>query len=179
MTVTDERVEAPEDTTGEDQKNETQDDSNSGRKREHDFTKYRDFHSELADYINSHPKYTDAGLDPVTPNQVKAVLLLRTDHANTPERQAEREARKARLEEEKKQFEGKTPEQIAAIKQANKAKEAADKAAKKAQEAIERAERLQNAASASGEDLASVVASQQESVPDPEPEKRGRLGRRR
>lgn len=176
MTVTDEQTtEAPAEET-------TETASEGSRKREHDFTKVRPFHEEIASFINAHPKYLEAELGNITPNQVKAVLLLRTDFANTPEQVAEREAKKAAAEAEKKLYEGLTDDQIKAAKAVKKAEEAEARLLKRAAEARANAERLRTEASASGSDLAAAVAAQQgESADegDEDTSRRRGLGRKR
>jgi len=183
MTVTDESVDVTEGGSGDLDATVqgSENDSDSGtKKREQDFTKHRDFHEELASFINSHPKYVEANLGDLSPGQVKAVLTLRGDYANTPERIALRAEAKAKAAEEAKQYEGLTPEQVKARKAAARVDAQVAKFEAKAKEARERAEKLRNEASASGEDLAAVVASQQESVPEPEDETpTKRFGRRK
>jgi predicted ribosome quality control (RQC) complex YloA/Tae2 family protein len=187
MTVTDETVDTTEDTTGEaDEQNETEGESNSGRKREQDFTKYREFHEDLAAFINANAKFIESGQTSVTPNQVKAVLNLRTDFANTPEQVAKREQRKAEVEAKKARYAGMTDEQIKAAKAAERAAAQAAKFEAKAAEAMKRAEELKAQASASGEDLAAVVNGAEPIAEEPqaeesteEPTKRRGLGRRR
>lgn len=146
MTITEE---APVEVTAE---NEGQ----HGRSKDRDFTKFRDYHVELATFINEH-----SGIDPVTPNQVKAVLTLRTDWSNRPETIAAREARKAEREAEKQKYAGMSDEQIKALKASKRAQDQAERLTAKAQEAMEKARALANAASGSGEDLAAMVEAQQ------------------
>lgn len=145
-------AEAPEQTT------ESADEAN---KRERDFTKFRPSHEELADFINNHPEWKAAEQGDVTPNQVKAILALKTDFNDTPEKRAEREARKRELEEEKKLFAGMTPEQIAQEKAARKAEKQAEKLQAKIDEARKRAEELRSGKAASGADLAAAVEANQ------------------
>ena len=186
MTVTDEQTGIEvDDTSSETPTDETPTEGKKrGRKkRPHDFTKFRDFHQEVADYVNAH-----SGLDPVTPNQIKAVLLLRTDFANTPEQVAIREENKKALEDQKKKYEGLNEEQIKRVKAAEKATEQAARFAAKAAEAEKRAKELSTAAEGSGADLAAQVEAQQNGAavettagtaePEAEPEKRRSLGRR-
>jgi hypothetical protein len=109
MTATIEDTEVSVEDTSTPEGTDTEGTSEAPKKRKrraHDFTKFRDFHQEVADYVNAR-----SGLDPVSPNQVKAVLLLRTDFANTPEQIAAREASKAALEAEKKRYAGLTEDQ--------------------------------------------------------------------
>lgn len=142
-----------------------------GRKeRERDFTKYRESDESLATYINADAKVQEAGIT-LTPNQVKAVLSLRTEWADTPERKAEREARKREREEEKKQFAGLTDEQIAAEKKARRAEKQAEKMQAKVQEALDRAAALREGKDLSGKDLAAAVEAAQNGS-EPEGEKR-------
>ena len=54
------------------------DTGHKGRTADRDFTKFNKMHQEIADYVNA-----NSGLDALTPNQVKAVLLLRADFANS------------------------------------------------------------------------------------------------
>ena len=173
MTITD----APTETTGDDTGTESTEttENPTGRKREHDFSKFRDFHQEVADYVNAH-----SGLDPVTPNQVKAVLLLRTDFANTPEQVEARKRRQAEVEAEKQKYAGMTDEQIKAHKASKKAQEQAARFEAKAKEAMERAQKLAQESEGSGADLAAAVEAQQNGAetPEAEPEKRRGLGRR-
>lgn len=156
------------------------------KRRAHDFTKFRDFHQEVADYVNAR-----SGLDPMTPNQIKAVLLLRTDFANTPEQISAREANKAALEAEKKRYEGMSDDQIKKVKAAQKAAEQAERFQKRAQEQVELARKLAGEVEGSGTDLAAVVEAQQngettagtvepepEAEPKSEPQKRRGLGQR-
>src|SRR4051812_24625421 len=75
-----------------------------GRKRDLDFTKVRENHQELADYVNAH-----SGLDPISANQVKALLTLRSDFTDTPEQKAKREAAAQARKEAAKKYEGLTP----------------------------------------------------------------------
>lgn len=178
MTVTDETTQLE---AVESDENETSESESESTSRGSDFSKIRPYHEELAAYINA-----NSGLDPVTPNQVKAVLKLRTDYGNTDEAKAAREQRKAERAAEQAKYEGMTDEQKKNAKAANRAQAQADRLAAKAQEAIARAQQLRNAAAGSGEDLQAVVESNQngsdtESAdPDEaeEPRRRG-LGRRR
>jgi peptidoglycan hydrolase CwlO-like protein len=144
-----------------------------GRKR--DFTKSNEHYDELAQFINSHQDWVNAGLGEITPLQVKAVLALKTDHANTPEVIAAREARKAEREAEKAKYGNMTDEQIKAAKAAARAQAQYDKLQAKAQEALEKAQSLAAAASGSAEDLQAVVEGD-ESTED-EPKKRRGLRR--
>ena len=138
--------------------------------RQRDFTKFTAKHQELANYINAH-----SGLDAITPNQVKAALILRTDFNNTPEQVAKRDQRKAELAAEKEKFAGLTDVQIKAEKAARRAEAQAQKMQARVDEARKKAEELRSAAAASGEDLASAV----ESAQNGEETKRPRLSRNR
>jgi hypothetical protein len=164
MTITDEQTvvledEAPAGETAEQK-----------HKRERDFTKFTPKHQELADYINAH-----SGLNPVSPNQIKAVLVLRSDFTNTPEQIAKREQRKVELAAEKAKFAGMTDAQIKAEKAARRAEAQAQKFEARVAEARAKAEQLRSATAASGEDLAAAV----ESAQNGEESKRPRLSRNR
>ena len=162
MTMTDESTVVLED--------EAADETVEQKKHERDFTKYRPAHQELADYVNAR-----SGLDPISPNQVKALLALRTDFNNTPEIREQREARKIELAAEKAKFNGMTDAQIKAEKAARRADAQAKKLLERVAEAQAKAEALRNAQAASGEDLASAV----ESAQNGEDSKRPRLNRNR
>ena len=138
--------------------------------RGRDFSKFRPAHQELADFVNAH-----SGLDPISPNQVKALLALRTDFNNTAEVKAQREARKAELAAEKAKFNGMTDAQIKAEKAARRAEAQAAKLQARVAEAQAKAEALRNAQAASGEDLASAV----ESAQNGDDSKRPKLSRNR
>lgn len=140
------------------------------QKRERDFTKFRPAHQELADFVNAR-----SGLDPISPNQVKALLALRTDFNNTPKVKAQREARRIELAATKVQFDGMTDAQIKAEKAARRAEAQAAKLQARVAEAQAKADALRNAQAASGEDLASAV----ESAQNGEDSKRPRLSRNR
>ena len=103
-----------------------------------DFTKFTVKHAELAEYINANADFLKANLPAVTPGLVKAILALRTEHANTPEVKAAREIRKAALAEEKKQFAGLTTEQVKAEKAARRAEAQAEKLRARVEEAHSR-----------------------------------------
>jgi hypothetical protein len=142
-------------------------------KRGRDFTKVREYHEQLANFINER-----SGLDAVSPNQVKATLALRTDYGNTDEAKAARAERKAAAEAEKQKYAGMTDDQKKAAKAATRADVQAEKLQKKAQEAIEKAQRLRLEATGSGEDLQTVVESNQaESEPESTGKRRGLGGR--
>lgn len=189
MTLTDTQVptEATEDedtTTGTDE-NETPQDGETAEetaKRGRDFSKVRPYHEQLAAFVNER-----SGLDPVTANQIKAVLALRTDYGNTDEAKQAREARHAELEAAKLKYAGLTPDQVKAKKAAERAQEQAERMQKKAAEAVAKAQQLAAAASGSGEDLQSVVQASQtqpETQTDSDeseeaPKTRRGLGRRR
>lgn len=141
-------------------------------KRERDFTKFRPAHQELADYVNKH-----SGLDPITPNQVKALLSLRIDFNNLPEQKNAREVRKAEREAARTKYAGMNAEQVKAAKAAERAERQAAKLEARVAEAKAKAEALRSSVTASGEDLAAAVeAAQSDSE---QGEKKRRIGRRR
>ena len=176
MTTTDEavKVESPEtdETVNLDPSQIEGESTEESKKKNRDFTKVSKLHEELAAFVNA-----NSGLDPLTPNQVKAVLYLRADYNDSPEKVAAREARKVAQEAEKKKYEGMTEDQIKAHKAAEKAEQHAKNLEKRAKEAQEAAEKAKAAINASGEDLASVVASAQNATE--EPQRRGIGNRRR
>lgn len=131
-----------------------------GQPVERDFTKHTEDNASLAEFINADSKVQEAGIT-VTPFQVKAVLALRSDWADTPERKAEREKRKAEREAEKQQFAGMTEEEIKAEKAARRAEKTAEKMQAKVQEALERAAAIRSGKDLSGADLAEAVEAQQ------------------
>ena len=92
---------------------------------------------------------------------MKAVLALRSDFNDTPEQKEAREARKRELAEERKQFEGMTPEQIKNEKAARRAEKQAEKLEQQIREAREKAEALRSGKAATGEDLAAAVEANQ------------------
>jgi hypothetical protein len=180
MTVTDEVLTAaeptedvPEATTPEaDTGNDSGDPDKDNRDR--DFTKYRKLHSDLANYVNEH-----SGLEPVTANQVKAILYLRPDFNNTPEQAAERQARKDKKEAEEARYKGLTDDQKKKVKAADRTREQADRMAKRAAEAQAEAEAVLAQANP-GEDIASQVEQTQAEVEtvEPEPDRKRGIGRR-
>ena len=187
MTDTIEATEVTEETT-EDQSTESGTESGEGAAR--DFSKFRENHKELADFINSHPEFVASELAALEPGQVKAVLALRADFNKLPEQVAKRAERKKELEAEKAKFAGLSPEQIKATKAADRAAKQAEKMREKAEEAMRRAEELKAAASGSAADLAAAVEAQTAETAEPvaevetpaEPvadEKPKRLGRTR
>lgn len=125
-------------------------------KRERDFTKFRPSHQQLADYVNMH-----SGLEPITPNQVKAILALRIDFNKLPEQVAIRDERKAQREAEKSKYVGMAPEQIKAQKAADRAERQAAKLEARVAEAKAKAEALRSSVTASGADLAAAVEAAQ------------------
>jgi len=150
-----------------------------GRKRDLDFTKVRDSHQELADYVNA-----NSGIDPVSANQVKAILTLKQDWAATPEQEAKREAAKEAREEAAKKYEGLSADQIKIEKAAEKAEKQAAKLRERVEEALARAKAIREGTEASGEDVAAAVqADQNGATPEfseAESEGTGRkIGRRR
>ena len=187
MTDTIEATEVTEETT-EDQSAESSTESSEGAAR--DFSKFRENHKELADFINAHPEYVASELAALEPGQVKAVLALRADFNKLPEQVAARAERKKEIEAEKAKFAGLSPEQIKATKAADRAEKQAQKMREKAEEAMRKAEALKAAASGSAADLAAAVQAQtgeSEPVAEAEPEaveevseeKPRRLGRNR
>ncbi|ACI12484.1 gp68 [Mycobacterium phage Konstantine] len=176
-------IEATEETTVDADGNETGD-------KARDFTRFRENHKELADFINSHPEFVASGLAALEPGQIKAVLALRADFNKLPEQVAKREERKREIEAEKAKFAGLSPEQIKAMKAADRAEKQAQKMREKAEEAMRRAEELKAAASGSAADLAAAVEAktngsapeaeaEPEAVEEVADEKPRRLGRRR
>ena len=141
--------------------------ADTGTKRERDFTKFRPAHQELADYINA-----NSGLDPVTPNQVKAMLALRVDFAKLPEQVEARAARKTARAAAKSRYEGLSPEQIKAAKAAERAERQAARLEAKA-----KAEALRSSSTASGEDVAAAVVAAQSD--EGESSEKRRIGRRK
>lgn len=155
----------------------TEEQSSSTKKRERDFSKFRPSHQELADYVNQH-----SGLEPVTPNQVKAILALRVDFNNLPDQVSKREQRKMEREAARTRYDGMTPDQIKAAKAAERAERQAAKLEARVAEAKAKAEALRTSAAASGEDLAAVVEAAQampEAMPEAEDKGKRRIGRRR
>lgn len=134
------------------------------KKRDRDFSKVRKLHTDLAAYVNEH-----SGLDPVSANQVKAILYLRPDFNNTPEQESERAVRAQKKAAEDARYAGLTDEQKKARKAADRATATAEKMAARAKQAQDDADRLLAQAN-SGEDIAGQVEAQQESVPDPNPD---------
>jgi hypothetical protein len=127
-----------------------------GRKRDLDFSKFRDNHQELADYINTH-----SGLEPITPNQVKALLTLKQDWAATPEQEAKRAEAKAARAAVKAKYDGLTPEQIKVEKAVDRANKQAEKLRLRLEEALAKAQRIREGTEATGEDLAVAVEAEQ------------------
>lgn len=117
-----------------------------------DFTKFRPQHAELAEFVNMH-----SGLEPVTPQQVKAVLALRTDFNNTADQVTKREARKAEIEAEKTKYEGMNDEQIKAAKAADRVERQAEKLRKRLNEALAKADSIRHSGDSSVADLAATV----------------------
>ena len=159
-----------------------QDSTTKESKRERDFTKFRPSHQELADYVNMH-----SGLDPVTPNQVKAILALRVDFNNLPEQIEKRNERKIARETERAKYAGLSPEQVKAQRAADRAEKQAAKLEARVAEAKAKAEALRSSVAASGEDLAAAVQAAQTTEPvmntpdmtAGETQGKRRLGRRR
>lgn len=94
-------------------------------------------HEEYAEFVNAH-----SGLDPVTPQQVRAVLDFRSDFHNSPEQTAKREERKAIRDARAAKFAGLTPEQKEALKTAERKVEQAKRLAAKAAAAQADADQL-------------------------------------
>lgn len=169
MTIT---IDAPDvDTTEDEVTTEGTEVEASTSKRERDFSKFRPAHQELADYVNAH-----SGLDPITPNQVKALLALRIDFNKLPEQVSTREARKSEREAAKTKYDGMSADQVKAAKAAERAERQAAKLEARVMEARAKAEALRSSVTASGEDLAAAVEAAQ--ATDESEEKR-RIGRRR
>ena len=162
MTDTLETTEAAEDTTGAqtNESGEETDENGETKAQSRDFSKFRENHKELADFINSHPEFVASELAALEPGQIKAVLALRADFNKLPEQVAKRAERKKELEAEKAKFAGLSPEQIKATKAADRAEKQAQKMREKAEEAMRRAEELKAAASGSAADLAAAVEKQ-------------------
>lgn len=176
MTIT---FDAPDvELTGTDATVEVSEQTTTGKKRERDFSKFRPAHQELADFVNA-----NSGLDPITPNQVKALLALRIDFNNLPEQISQREVRKQEREAAKTKYAGMNAEQVKAAKAAERAERQATKLEARVAEAKAKAEALRSSVTASGEDLAAAVEAAQSDHSDqadtePSEEKR-RIGRRR
>ena len=148
MTVTED---ATEETTLEGDETETEG-GKRGRSADRDFTKFNQMHADVAEYVNTH-----SGLDPLTPNQIKAVLLLRSDFANSPEQKQSREQRKAQREAEAKLYEGLSDDEIKLLKANKRAEENYRKSQERAAEVLKKAQELREAHEASGEDLAAAA----------------------
>ena len=131
------------------------------KKNGRDFTKFRPSHQGLADFVNANEDFKKAGLGDVTPGQVKAILALRTDFNDTPEKRAEREARKKELEAEKALYANMTPEEIAVEKAARKEEKQAAKLEAKIAEARAKAAKIRESKNVSGADLAAAVEANQ------------------
>lgn len=129
-----------------------------------DFNKVNDQQEQLAAYVNA-----NSGLDPVSANQVKAVLALRGDFSQLPEQVAVREQRAAERKAAEQKYAGLSPEQIKAVKAADRAEKHADKLAARAKEEADKAKALREAATGDGASLAAAVEAQAE---DATPKKR-------
>ena len=147
-----------------------------GVKSERNFQNTSELHKDLAAFINVHPEFISAGLGSVTPEQVRAVLTLRSDFANTPEATEKREARKVAREAEKAKFAGLSAEQIKAEKAAARAEKQAAKLQARIDEIKAKAEALRNGTEATGADLAAAVESDQAEAED-KPKRRFGRGR--
>lgn len=150
---------------------EAENNSTTGRKRDRDFTKFRPQHAELAEYVNE-----NSGLAPVTPQQVKAILALRTDFNNTADQISKREERKAELSAERTKYAGMSDEEIKAAKAADRVERQAEKLRKRLDEALAKANAIRHGSEAGGSDLAAAVEAEQDN--DDETPKR-RFGRNR
>lgn len=172
MTIT---IDAPAEITTDVEDEQTMDEgTDEAKKRERDFTKFRPSHQELADYVNQH-----SGLDPVTPNQVKAILSLRIDFNNMPEQIEKRNERKTAREAEKAKYAGMSAEQIKAQRAADRAEKQAAKLEARVAEAKAKAEALRSSANASGEDLIAAVEAAQATDSDTEMTAGDNSGKRR
>lgn len=100
-----------------------------GRKADRDFSKFNEVHESLADYVNEHSDLDEF----VTPNMVKAVLVLRGDFNKSPERAAQKEARAAEREAKNARYAGLSDDQKKAVQRAEKAAEKAAKLEAEAQ----------------------------------------------
>lgn len=167
-------AEATNVTDGLETENVSGESSEEKRKRERDFSKVRKLHEDLSNFINA-----NSGLEPVTPNQVKAVLYLRADFNQSPEQEAKRTQRKAAREAQNAKYEGMSEDQKKAHKAAERKREQAERLNRRAEEAKAEAEKLLDSANASGEDLAAVVNAAQGSVPEASTGKRGLGSKRR
>ena len=170
MTITDETMDM--DMTMEDESTIEEENSVTRKKRDRDFSKFRPQHSELADYVNK-----NSGLPPVSPQQVKAILALRTDFNNMPEQIAERELRKQTLAAERSKYEGMSDQQIKAAKSAERVERQASKLRKRLEEAVAKAEELRHDSEAGGDDLVAAVEAEQEGFDDSSSKRR--FGRNR
>ena len=167
-------VETPEQQEAVVEATESEQTTTETNKRERDFSKFRPAHQELADYVNQH-----SGLDPISPNQVKALLALRIDFNKLPEQIAKRVERKAEREAEKSKYAGLTAEQVKAQRAADRAERQAARLEARVAEAKAKAEALRSSATASGEDLAAAVEAAQAESPQDAGEGKRRIGRRR
>ena len=156
MTVTDDTTQLEATESDEHETPEDGESAEDAAKRGRDFTKVRDYHEQLANFINDR-----SGLEPVTANQVKAVLALRTDYGNTDEAKQARAERAAQRKAEASKYEGMSEAQKTAAKASNRATLQAQRLQAKADEAVKRAAELAAQASGSGEDLQAVVEAQQ------------------
>ena len=170
MTITDESVDMAmeDDFTAEVESEQTV----TRKKRDRDFTKFRPQHAELAEYVNE-----NSGLPPVSPQQVKAILALRTDFNNLPGQIAERELRKQTLAAERSKYECMSDEQIKAAKAADRVERQASKLRKRLEEAVAKAEAIRHGSEAGDEDLAAAVEAEQEGFDDSSSKRR--FGRNR
>lgn len=159
--IDDEVTEATDETT----EGESSEPKKRGRKPgERNLAKPSKLHQELAEFINGNAEAQKAGVT-VTAEQVGAVLLLRTDFSDTPERKAAREAAKAEREAEKEKYAGLTQEEIKAEKAAVRAEKQALKLQERVQAALDKAKAIREGKDASGEDVAAAVEAAQGGTP--------------
>lgn len=119
------------------------------------FDKVNETQEQLAAYVNA-----NSGLDPVTANQVKAVLALRGDFSRLPEQVAAREQRAAERKAAEQKYAGMSADQIKAVKAADRAEKHASKLAERAQAEADKAKALREAATGDGASLAAAVEAQ-------------------
>lgn len=152
----------------------TAEQTTEGKKRERDFSKFRPSHQELAQYVNE-----NSGLDPITANQVKALLALRIDFNNLPEQVAKRDESRKEREAAKTKYSGMSADQVKAAKAAERAERQATKLEARVIEAKAKAEALRSSVTASGEDLAAAVEAAQATPEFSDDSEKRRIGRRR
>lgn len=168
-------IDAPDVEIPDEDESQDEDTTVQVKKRERDFTKFRPAHQELADFVNE-----NSGLDPISPNQVKALLALRVDFNKLPEQVEKREQRKTEREAEKQKYAGMSAEQVKVQRAADRAEKHAAKLEARVAEAKAKAEALRSSATMDGTDLvAAVEAAQTEQDDNIEAPSKRRLGRRR